>query len=672
MKNYLIAAALIIGLITLNGCIQSPTPALPPKDIPIPMQNGNPCTIDFCNQQQCQHTNAQDGTTCPEGTCQNGRCIAICNNDGKCNNGETIENCLKDCKEKTCSDLGGNICHEGQSCFGTWIDGASDSSRCCKGTCTLCSDGTCNGNENTEMCPQDCKINKSCFELGGDKCTENETCNQTWLDSNDSLKCCNTECTLKEKLVIIIIDSQINSQIRQEIETLKEDISKDLLANVEVYSKDWKNIQEIRELLKTKYLYNGLIGAIFIGDIPTAYFEYQNTYVTASDWYFQDLDGDSYIDSDGDGLFEREFFIGWTDKTMRDIWLGRIKPPVSGAEGIELLKDYFKRDHAYRTGNLTFDRKMLHFGSIEINQTKITLEEYLKLVNEIPAYTGFYESTDQIDYIYNSDLAQQKKDYLTKLSNSYDFIFVNIHGSSTTQWLGANTEVGYDEIKLAKPNSIFSVLASCSNGKFTDENYFAGWWLFSGKSLAVTANSTISMLVGAMEVNFLADYRPLNLGVSFGEMQKNESSFLVTHLFGDPTLKFRNEQILDIPRAILEYEKIEFNNTNLGEKSQKTLRIKNTGKEVLKIYFMKAPGSINGKTTTESNLDYWDFFYYEIPETGYTFRDFAIMPGETKEIPFFFYPRENSPSGQYSMTMYFQTNDPLKPFINLQLVGSTN
>jgi predicted outer membrane repeat protein len=475
----------------------------------------------------------------------------------------------------------------------------------------------------------------------------------------------------KKDSVAIFIDSNTHSDLTNEIQRLKSDIINDLGVNVFIFSDNWDDIEEIKDIIIDKYNHAGLIGAIFIGQIPTAYFEYQNSGSVPTDRYFQDL-SDKFIDVDGDGKFEREYYMAETDVTMREIWTGRIKPPVGRSEGIVLLRDYLDRNHNYRTTNLSYDKKMLYYGSISINQDGMSQDDYNDLVNQIDDYTGLYESDDEVDSIYDPNLEMQKRNYLTALKNSYDFVFVNIHGTVWHQWLGENSPgdqcvVYYNEIKEFRPQSLFSVLASCSNGDFTTENYFAGWFLFSGGSLVVQANTTVSMLTGANTMEFLKDYIPLGLGVTFGDMDKNNQSFIVTHIFGDPTLTLRPKPAGDLPHLSRYESELDFGDVERGTIPRQYISFWNGGSAILKITYKKPCYSINGE---HPNLGYWDFFYYEHPTTGETFRDFEIRPGKCKVVPFYFYPRADGPIGRYTMTILFQTNDPENPYLEIHLSGN--
>lgn len=474
-----------------------------------------------------------------------------------------------------------------------------------------------------------------------------------------------TRWSTRSASVAIIVDHTTYNNLAPEIDRLAHDITNDLDVDVFIYPDTWQDIFQVRQVLTERYHRSGLVGSILIGDVPTAYFEFKNSGATPTDWYYQDL-SDEFVDSDGDGKFEREFYALETDVTLRDIWAGRLKPPVGGGEGIMLLKRYLDNNHRYRTGQLTYRQKMLYFGSIALNQSGMSQTDYENLVAQIDTYTGLYESDDDVNYIYHPDLETQKQLYLAELSNSYEFVFVNIHGSVTTQWLGDSTSLYSSEMIQARPRSLLSIMSSCSNGDFTQDYYLAGWYLFSGETLAVMANSTVSMAVGGASVEFLKDFVPLGLGVTFGEMYRNDRSASAMHLFGDPTLTLRPIPTGDVPDLALDKSHLDFGSVPAGTKPRGHIIFTNNGSNTLRVIFKKGRFSIDGK---EVNPGYWDVFYYQHPETGDLFREFEVPPGDFRLVPFVFYPRSDGPLGTYTMTMLFQTNAPQAPYVNINLRG---
>ena len=62
-----------------------------------------------------------------------------------------------------------------------------------------CGDGVCDAKEklNSDLCPEDCE--KTCSELGGNICFSSQTCSGSWLDASDGARCCDGECETTEK-----------------------------------------------------------------------------------------------------------------------------------------------------------------------------------------------------------------------------------------------------------------------------------------------------------------------------------------------------------------------------------------------------------------------------------------------------------------------------------------
>ena len=76
----------------------------------------------------------------------------------------------------------------------------------------------------------------------------------------------------KKHSVAIFVDSDTYSSLQTEIERLRADIANDLGVRVFVLADNWSNIESIKEILIERNAQDVLVGAILIGEIPTAYF----------------------------------------------------------------------------------------------------------------------------------------------------------------------------------------------------------------------------------------------------------------------------------------------------------------------------------------------------------------------------------------------------------------
>ncbi len=128
--------------------------------------------------------------------------------------GDTIC-CEGTCKYKTCSEIGGETCTNGQKCSGTWnthVDGQP----CCEGTCynsspenqtceeqqgQICTENqVCEGQEEQASdglcCIGNCvdPNQETCSDLGGKKCYSDQSCAGETVPANDTQDCCIGEC----------------------------------------------------------------------------------------------------------------------------------------------------------------------------------------------------------------------------------------------------------------------------------------------------------------------------------------------------------------------------------------------------------------------------------------------------------------------------------------------
>ncbi|MFH0859079.1 MAG: C25 family cysteine peptidase [Patescibacteria group bacterium] len=481
----------------------------------------------------------------------------------------------------------------------------------------------------------------------------------------------------RKNSVAIIIDTDTYNQVKTYIDRLKSDIANDLNVDVFVHAKQWNNINEIRNILKAGYQNQGLSGSILIGEIPTAYFENGDErtdpfgYSEYSDWYYQDLDG-NFTDSDGDGFFELENYYLSNIKTAREVWSGRIKPPVGGAEGVQLLKDYLDRNHDYRTGQLSYEKKLLipYWMS---NMKYLNEQEYLSRAKGISESTGLYNS-NQIEIIspYQKSSSIMKSEYLSKLNtSSYEFMFYDGHSGPTTQYFGdgVSLTVTSDEIKDIKPQILFSFLHGCYNGAFLEKNYLAGSILFYGKGLIALGNSYMGVeTIDLSDLRVFDRFSSLKEGVTFGEMYINDPEFMRMQLFGDPTLRLRKKPVIS-PKVSLDQTQLDFGTVSPGDKKEINLRINNNGLAKLQLRYRFSKYSIDqigGSDAYFGNLV--NYYFPPIEVIGSKLLgDIEINPGGFENITFSF--PVLGWKGKYYGFILFNTNDPTNPYLKIWITG---
>lgn len=454
--------------------------------------------------------------------------------------------------------------------------------------------------------------------------------------------------TNKTRPVVIIIDENTYNQTKSEIDRFKTDIENDLSTEVIINTNSWENANELRIYLKNLYQKNGLRGVILIGDAPTQCYS-ANLNVMAnssfpSDYLYMDLT--SSVGFDGEGCINKIEINREDEIFKRDIWAGRIKPPVDDDEGISLLKNYFDRNHRYRTGEISYNRGLLFYPHTRLADgywtESICQTESEQIISENTAY-------DLADVtIICSAGSQGRELYLNELSENREWIAVNVHGNQLSQ--SFKPVIEWFNIKNNQPKALFYSLLSCSNGYFTMDNYIAGWYLFSGDGLIVYGYTVpvFSRVEQGLNTDLL-----LSSGMIFGETIKYDSSQIFT-LLGDPTLKMREPE--NVPNIKLNKTDVNFGNVKIGETKEIYINITNQGSEDFifsKNYlskFIKIPENENRT---------------EAPISAYIFSN-KVPPNSSGNIKLYFKPDK---SGEYLIKYIFTTNDPEYPFLEINLKG---
>ena len=330
----------------------------------------------------------------------------------------------------------------------------------------------------------------------------------------------------RQNHVDIIVNSGVYFEIENELNVFTQDLTN------AGYSCQVDTISGMSHAALRSHLASipGLIGAIFIGEIPVAWFEtdgFGNWEEFPHDLYFCDLDG-IYLDVDNDGVFDDH-----TGNVAPEIWVGRIYARnLPWDNEVSLLKNYFHKNHLYRVDSLPVLQRGLSFVDDDWS----------------------YWTTCGLDLIYtnvtviNDDYQTTATNYRNQLDQNYEWIHICAHSSPWGhtflypygQYRG--TVFNY-EIFILEPQALFYNLFACSGTRFVEENNSAGWYLFNDPYglLVVGSTKTGSML------EFSDFYGPIGQqNSSIGDAFKTwfiawgENSwdwFYGMNILGDPTLK---------------------------------------------------------------------------------------------------------------------------------------
>ena len=214
-----------------------------------------------------------------------------------------------------------------------------------------------------------------------------------------------------------------------------------------------------------------------------------------------------------------------------NIWVGRLMPNMPGLSTnseIQLIKDYFVKNHKVRTGALSLPSAGLAYCLLDWAGRPET--QGLGLL--YPALT-----------IVNEPQETQGDDYLDRLAHSdgFEFVYLDCHSFTTyheipdsNPWLYPNY-VESAEIHAADPKGFFFWLDTCYAGRFIDCNYLAGAYIFDS-TYGLTAVARTALTGSPLTLfRSLHDADGKNWGeIVLAYFADNSLSDFV--ILGDPTL----------------------------------------------------------------------------------------------------------------------------------------
>lgn len=301
--------------------------------------------------------------------------------------------------------------------------------------------------------------------------------------------------------------------------------------------------EELRNFIKGKY---PIAGVLLVGNLPTAWFEMDNDFEDAQgnpthsefpcDLFFMDLTG-TWNDPDNDGKFSEH-----PSGVKPEIWVGRLWTPASGGNDANLINNYFSRNHRFRKGLFGYSNRALAYVDDD--------------------WTGFDDCA--FDLMFPAANIEVLKDPTTTDGDRYK---AEINQHRAWAQVCAHSSPGGHSFKIPgtsewvpnsylrdvnPPNAYFYNLFACSNARFTQPDYMAGWYIFdkSGGSICNGLAAVGSTKTGAM-LAFENFYGPMGSGRTIGEAFVDWWNALgSTHelderrwfygmtLLGDPTLNW--------------------------------------------------------------------------------------------------------------------------------------
>jgi hypothetical protein len=268
--------------------------------------------------------------------------------------------------------------------------------------------------------------------------------------------------------------------------------------------------ETLRTMLQNLYNGNGLDGALFIGNLPIAWFEIAddfNQYGYADfpiDLFFMDLDG-TWLDtmSTGNGKYD-----GHTGNVHPEIFVGRLYPTGLGDDTL-LLQNYFRKNNSFRHDTLLLTQRAMVFVD---DDWRPYANQWAGDVALLYSDTRLYWDAETTRAtIYRRDLDTTRASVLVcahSWPGGHQFAY-NSGGSHDNYY-------SYEYTNQDPPSNFYNFFA-CSFSRYTESGNCGGNRAIFNASSGV--GSIGSTKTGSM-LDFQYFYRPLGQGKTLGEAFK--------------------------------------------------------------------------------------------------------------------------------------------------------
>jgi hypothetical protein len=281
---------------------------------------------------------------------------------------------------------------------------------------------------------------------------------------------------------------------------------------------------------------------------------------------------------------------------------------------------------------------------------------------------GLYPKPADVELAYAFNAAAREAAILAGLQQSHEIFAIFSHGTDTYDGLWG-ARLSKSDIFAHPPGALFCDLLTCLNGDLTNSEYIAGWYLFTGNTLLVQANSAPTFYSEG-QLDIFAWLKPLAVGADFGTAYKGQQGTSGSFLFGDPSLRLRQKILTGAPR--IEHGEI---NIDLGTVSWAAAMANPFSAVATAILtnIGSAPLEIMGNWEAAS-CEPTSFYLRPLASPGFDIGDQVIVPpGGTTSFDVYAansVPPPPAPLGSVAKRFSYFTNDPLHPFFIVNVTGT--
>lgn len=330
-------------------------------------------------------------------------------------------------------------------------------------------------------------------------------------------------------LVAVVVNDTLAPLIQDELNQYRQDlVAEGYSVTITAWTLAGSTPVQLKNYLISQQPH-GLAGAMLVGDLPIALYYHANDFYGAAvtfacDLYYMNLNS-TWTDSNSDGKFDTV-----SGDSRPQIWVSRVVASNLPAMGTveDLVKNYFAKNHAYRTQAKTLPRRacaMIYTSPPHDNGWPLTWANTLGL-----AYTN-YEAIGNPDFTSTT--------YRAKLAAGYEFMYLCAH-SSASRHAFENGSYYNSSIPGDNPKIWFYNLYACSNCDYTYSNNMGSCYITTADYGLVACGSTKTG--GMLSTHFYM--APLGDHKSFGEAFKDWWQYILSVTVSDSTISWYYGMVL--------------------------------------------------------------------------------------------------------------------------------
>lgn len=286
--------------------------------------------------------------------------------------------------------------------------------------------------------------------------------------------------------VAILVRKKTYALLGNEIRQYKADVEMRFPVTLEIVEGTWTTPAQVRTSVKSLHQNKQISGVILVGAMPMHRF-HMHDFDNPNPLYYEDYDL-KFKDQDGNGI--PETYIG---TPQLKVWVANLRG-VEGEtdDGIEVLRRFLRKTHAYYTGKLKIEPRAL----------AVTDSDWPEGANQFSANVGQkLFGQDGVDVL-NSQEATPKTIYGALARRAYTMFYVQLHSSPLEQETSAGPLRSKDIANIAN-GALFTVNHGCSNCNWMKNqsvergrNTGMSWVFGKGIGQALVGNVRVGMVYG--------------------------------------------------------------------------------------------------------------------------------------------------------------------------------